>query len=549
MDKYLNPQTARYLWGKIQQSMKEKGLPTGGTDGQVLRKTGEQGATWTDSQELWVFPRSGDSYTLPNGKTFDELWEKCKNGISPLVQAEGIPYIHPFAYTKEVESVRTLSFMAFIPDEEGTTGQYSVIMVVDLGTRVQVAYGITKVPWGIPTGGKTGQVLTKVQEDDYAMEWQDIPSDDPKPVILTLTKKSGNGEGVGEYAPDGWTIAQLWEYFDDPKSVIIIREPDINNLFTFYYRAEDQCEFRTGPISVSGGLAYYQIIIKKNPESYTGAYWFLIHELPGGGSKGQILAKASNSNMDFAWQNPSDVSVVYQLTRNEDGTFSPPEGVTFEEFWSNASDKGKFCSLRTDSNSQTFFCHDLYLDRKEVSYRSDLVEVSDGAAVNKIDVTEQTWNDKKIVLSYTWFVRGIPSGGKKGQVLAKKSDSSQDVEWADASGGLGYERIMNKIGTIGKGAHSFTRTVNLQPGDILVIDLMRENLFWYQNFYLITSDGMEQQIICPAFGNTGATIFNRISVSNTGITLNADWWSGYEYTGVLGQSLCTGMRVYYLGKG
>lgn len=118
-----------------------------------------------------------------------------------------------------------------------------------------------------------------------------------------------------------------------------------------------------------------------------------------------------------------------------------------------------------------------------------------------------------------------------------------------SGGGTVYKDLLNTIQTIKKGTYSFTQTVNIQNGDIFIISLLRQNIFWYQNIIVKTTWSNEQQVICPASGNTGATIFNRVTISNTGITINGDWWSGYEYTGSLGQDLCTGMRISYIGKG
>ena len=47
-------------------------------------------------------------------------------------------------------------------------------------------------------------------------------------------------------------------------------------------------------------------------------------------------------------------------------------------------------------------------------------------------------------------------------------------------------------------------------------------------------------------GNSGANIFAQVTITATALSVNTDWYSGYEYTGSLSQTLCTGIRVWHI---
>lgn len=81
----------------------------------------------------------------------------------------------------------------------------------------------------------------------------------------------------------------------------------------------------------------------------------------------------------------------------------------------------------------------------------------------------------------------------------------------------------------------------LIAGDIVNIRLEREGVAWTDNVF-IYGDDMTRSLTCHPNNNKGATIFSNSTVYNNRFYFGR-WYSGYEYTGTLGQDLCTGVYV------
>lgn len=81
----------------------------------------------------------------------------------------------------------------------------------------------------------------------------------------------------------------------------------------------------------------------------------------------------------------------------------------------------------------------------------------------------------------------------------------------------------------------------LNAGDIVNIRLRRENNLWTDNVFIYGAD-TGRTLTCHPNNNQGATIFNNVHVALNAIAFTS-WYCGYEYTGTLGQNLCTGVYV------
>ena len=81
-----------------------------------------------------------------------------------------------------------------------------------------------------------------------------------------------------------------------------------------------------------------------------------------------------------------------------------------------------------------------------------------------------------------------------------------------------------------------------QIGDILSIFLRRENSTYTTNTLLIDSSSASRKLVCYPNNNKGATIFSNCTITYNNITFGS-WYSGYEYTGNIGQNLVTGCTV------
>ena len=85
-------------------------------------------------------------------------------------------------------------------------------------------------------------------------------------------------------------------------------------------------------------------------------------------------------------------------------------------------------------------------------------------------------------------------------------------------------------------------TSNLSPGDTITILLTRENGNITANTLSYISGGYFA-LTCHPNNNSGATIFNNALIGASSITFGS-WYCGYEFTGTLGQNLCTYVQVY-----
>lgn len=82
----------------------------------------------------------------------------------------------------------------------------------------------------------------------------------------------------------------------------------------------------------------------------------------------------------------------------------------------------------------------------------------------------------------------------------------------------------------------------LTAGDVVTVLLTRENGNITANTFPFI-DGRYLTLTCNPNNNSGATIFNSASITANSITFG-NWYSGYEFTGTLGQNLCTYVQVY-----
>lgn len=81
----------------------------------------------------------------------------------------------------------------------------------------------------------------------------------------------------------------------------------------------------------------------------------------------------------------------------------------------------------------------------------------------------------------------------------------------------------------------------LNGGDIVNIRLRRENNLWTDNVFIYGAD-TSRTLTCHPNNNQGATIFNNVHVAQNAIAFTS-WYCGYEYTGTLGQNLCSNVYV------
>lgn len=199
------------------------GLPDGGAEGQMLYKAAD-GAVWGDKPVMIVNATYAEDASLTTDKTLDEIKEAYLNDVNifikymdalfPLAFAENVEGENPsfkfFNYSTNIGSggphllveaeIKTFriqgeDFAYFYVREGGlvpTDGNQGEMLYCDNTGRSH--WG--PAPKGIPSGGTTGQVLTKTSTGE---EWSDAPSGLPSGGTEgQMLYQGGNGPEWGD---------------------------------------------------------------------------------------------------------------------------------------------------------------------------------------------------------------------------------------------------------------------------------------------------------------------------------------------------------------
>ena len=148
------------------------GLPDGGTEGQMLYKSAD-GAAWGDKPVMWVnVTQSGNAAD----KTLSEIYQAYQNGYAVycnLVNWGILPM-------SSIDSNRAVFFSTYsVGSSPNDIAGINADVVVIEDSRVSVTkkFDLSSIFLENPTGGTTGQVLTKTSTGE---EWSDAPSGLPE---------------------------------------------------------------------------------------------------------------------------------------------------------------------------------------------------------------------------------------------------------------------------------------------------------------------------------------------------------------------------------
>lgn len=286
----------------------------------------------------------------------------------------------------------------------------------------------------VPTGGTSGQVLTKKSNDDFDAEWGT----------------------PGSSLPSGGTPSQV---------------------LTKKSLTAGDAEWRDVPVQLPAG-GYAGQILQKKSSTRNDAGWVDMpssaNPLPTGGYAGQALVKNSATNYDVKWatiqsgggsSDDSDLFVI-KVTGTSSSNFAADK--TYDEMVA-AYQAGKAVimvpkDVAIDTSPYNIYLRCLPLSqlysavstnastgitttRENAVFASPYINTSGGATHSSITnyyihwgrtsksdgtVSESISNSKSYV--YT-----IPYGGKTGQLLAKKDDNSYsfNMQWIDPPSGGG----------------------------------------------------------------------------------------------------------------
>lgn len=148
------------------------GLPDGGTEGQMLYKSAD-GAAWGDKPVMWVkVTQSGNAAD----KTLSEIYQAYQNGYAVYCNLVNWGFL-PMS---SIDSNRAVFFSTYsVGSSPNDIAGINADVVVIEDSRVSVTkkFDLSSIFLEIPTGGTTGQVLTKTSTGE---EWSDAPSGLPE---------------------------------------------------------------------------------------------------------------------------------------------------------------------------------------------------------------------------------------------------------------------------------------------------------------------------------------------------------------------------------
>lgn len=284
---------------------------------------------------------------------------------------------------------------------------------------------------------------------------------------------------------------------------------------------------------------------------------------------GNVAIEPGKMSYTLIWTTSDQISVSPQydvpcihLDKDEDGTYSIREhGFTWRFLVDCAAYTTASCLLRVEGMGTTYVPFG-WTDNKDgtwtLRFRNTSTVYGSGEAnyarvgacniTGTSDTTEaQSIRSGLQVQLTNYNCYGMPNGGEEGQVLTKTGSGSANYGWrAPAGSSRVFEQVLNQTGTTRKGNYNFSKTIEIKPGDVFLVETIRENAFSYQNIIVAKGDSTTEIIMCVPMGNSGANIFAQVTITATALSVNTDWYSGYEYTGILSQTLCTGIRVWHI---
>lgn len=148
------------------------GLPDGGTEGQMLYKSAD-GAVWGDKPVMWVkVTQNGNAAD----KTLSEIYQAYQNGY--VVYCNLVNW--GFLPMSSINSTRAVFFSTYNvgsgPDDIAGINA-DLVVIEDSGVSITTNFALSSIFLEIPSGGTTGQVLTKTSTGE---EWSDAPSGLPE---------------------------------------------------------------------------------------------------------------------------------------------------------------------------------------------------------------------------------------------------------------------------------------------------------------------------------------------------------------------------------
>lgn len=147
------------------------GLPDGGTEGQMLYKAAD-GAVWGDKPVMVVRV----SATGNQDKTLSEIFQAYQNNYAIYCVLDDEVVLYPAVIKKNYAMFACIHNLGSSPTDIGDL-EFYVVYIDDSGIAVSDSSELSSLFLENPSGGTTGQVLTKTSTGE---EWSDAPSGLPE---------------------------------------------------------------------------------------------------------------------------------------------------------------------------------------------------------------------------------------------------------------------------------------------------------------------------------------------------------------------------------
>ena len=201
-------------------------------------------------------------------------------------------------------------------------------------------------------------------------------------------------------------------------------------------------EWKTPGSSLPSGGTPGQVLTKKSTASGDAEWRDVPVQLPAGGSAGQALVKNSATNYDVKWETiqsgGGSGSISIPITIASDGNYYKTTHKYQEVI--DAVNSGKVPFLIDEANGE-FYILAVYSNNPQGVSRWQCPQYDFTSIYTIKNVKYIMWNALASGTGYlskqTYSFAVLPDGGKTGQVLAKKSNTSYDVQWIDPPSGGG----------------------------------------------------------------------------------------------------------------
>ena len=254
-----------------------------------------------------------------------------------------------------------------------------------------------------------------------------------------------------------------------------------------------------------------------------------IHNVPAGGSSGQVLSKHSGTDYDLQWVNQSGGGGAVDSVNGKTGTVvldaedvgALPDSTAIPTKTSDLTNDSGFITTETDPTVPSWAKQ----STKPSYTAAEVGAVPTGRKVNgkalSSDIT-LTASDVGALPDST-AIHNVPAGGSSGQVLSKSSGTDYDLQWVNQSGGgggggsyvLSYDELSSvglaETGTAVTSEPNYTPAGTVRHTEDTLQYVSNATISWDYDNYALTIQGLtltteEKTVVTGMGGFEGASV-------------------------------------------